>query len=80
MDRLSALQLIRVAVAGISRLAQRDTATLDDLVQQHRAMARIPAARQQLRAAIPAVRRLRDACERVLNEFDQWPVGPSADR
>ena len=71
MDRLEALHVIRGAVEGISRVASRNVAMLDDLIQRHRDMSRIAEVHQAIQAALPAVRNLRDACDRVIIELEK---------
>lgn len=73
MNTLDALQLIRTAAAGTARMADRDVASLEDLVQHHRGVGGILAARQEFRAVLPSVKRLRDACERLIAELEEWP-------
>ena len=74
MDRVEALRVIRAAVEGASRVAARNVAMLDDLVQRHRDMSGIVEARQAIQTVLPAVRSLRDACDRVITELEKWPL------
>ena len=73
MDRLEALHIIRAAVDGISRVASRNVAMLDDLIQRHRDMSGIAEVRKQIQAALPAIRTLREACDRAIKELEKWP-------
>ena len=59
---------------GISRVATRNVAMLNDLIQRYRDMSGMVEVRQANQAAPPAVRGLREARDRAIAELEKWPV------
>jgi hypothetical protein len=63
-----------MAGRGISRVAARDFAGLDELAERHRDMSGIVEARRAIQAALQAVRSLRDACNRAIAGLEERPI------